>query len=161
MTSPAKSILADVNVWLATLVADHPHHEAVSLWWRTTVIPDRQHVAFCRVTQLGLLRLLSNERVMGPSRMDHMQAWDAVRAVVAQEHVGVREEPAGIEQQLADFCARRGSSPGFWTDAYLAAFAMAGGYRFASFDRGFRRFEGLDFILLADRDEARRPGHAN
>lgn len=24
--SIAKSILADVNVWLATLVAEHPHH---------------------------------------------------------------------------------------------------------------------------------------
>lgn len=155
MTSTAKSILADVNVWLATLVAEHPHHDAASLWWRTIVIPDRHHVVFCRLTQLGLLRLLSNERVMGPSRMDYAQAWNAMRTIVAQEHVSVQGEPAGLEQQLAGFCALPGSSSGFWTDAYLAAFAIAGGHRFASFDRGFRRFPGLDFILLADRDEAR------
>ena len=161
MTSTAKSILADVNVWLAVLVAEHPHHDAATQWWRTIVIPDRCQVAFCRLTQLGLLRLLSSERVMGPSRMDHLQAWEAVRAVVAQEHVSVRDEPPGMEQRLAGFCVRRGSSPGFWTDAYLAAFALAGGHRFATFDRGFRRFEGLDLILLADRDTARRPVDAD
>ena len=33
---------------------------------------------------------------MGASRMDHAQAWDAVRAVVAREHVSVQDEPAGI-----------------------------------------------------------------
>ncbi len=161
MTSTTKSILADVNVWLAVLVAEHPHHEAATLWWRTTVIPNRHRVAFCRFTQIGLLRLLSSERVMGPSRMDHLLAWETVRAVVAQEHVSVQGEPAGIEQHLADFCGRHGASPGFWTDAYLAAFALAGGNRFATFDRGFRRFKGLDLILLTDRDEARRPGYAN
>lgn len=156
MTSTAKSILADVNVWLAILVAEHSHHDAASLWWRTTVIPDRHRVAFCRLTQLGLLRLLCSERVMGPSRMNHAQAWEAVRAVVAQEHVSVQDEPAGVERQMAGFCVRRSSSPGFWTDAYLAAFALAGGHRFATFNRGFRRFKGLDLILLTDRDQARR-----
>lgn len=103
MTSTAKSILADVNVWLAMLVAEHSHHDAASLWWRTTVIPDRHRVAFCRLTQLGLLRLLCSERVMGPSRMNHAQAWEAVRAVVAQEHVSVQDEPAGVERPLAGF----------------------------------------------------------
>jgi hypothetical protein len=30
----------------------------------------------------------------------------------------------------------------------LHAFATAGGHRLAAFDRGFRRFEGLDLELL-------------
>ena len=36
-------------------------------------------------------------------------------------------------------------------DAYLAAFAIAGGLRLATLDRGFKQFEphGLDLLLLS------------
>jgi toxin-antitoxin system PIN domain toxin len=152
--STAKSILPDVNLWLATLVAEHPHHATATLWWRQLVLPAGVRVTFCRLTQLGLLRLLSSQRVMGPNRMNHAQAWAAVRDVAAQEGIGFEDEPDGLEEHLAALVARRASSPGFWSDAYLAAFALAGGHRFATFDQGFRRFEGLDLILLADRDHA-------
>ncbi|MEE2964223.1 MAG: hypothetical protein VX427_08785 [Acidobacteriota bacterium] len=40
-------ILADVDVWLATLVADHPHHESVTRWWRDVVLPRGEVVGFC------------------------------------------------------------------------------------------------------------------
>ena len=149
-TSTVKSILADVNIWLATLVAAHPHHGAAARWWRAEVVPAGSQVAFCRLTQLGLLRLLSNERVMGPSRMDHARAWTVVRDVAAQTHVEFLTEPAGIDRRLADLSLRRGSSPSFWSDAYLAAFALAGRHRLATFDLGFRRFDGLDLLLLND-----------
>ncbi len=154
-TSIVKPILADVNVWLATLVAEHPHHEAAHRWWRTEVLPDADHVAFCRLTQLGLLRLLSSERVMGAQRMDHALAWTTCRNVAAQKNVDVLDEPAGLDTHLANLCTRRGSSPSFWSDAYLAAFALAGRHRVATFDRGFRRFEDLHLILLTDGDDAR------
>ena len=85
--------------------------------------------------------------------MNHAQAWAAVRSVAAQDAVGFEHEPDGIEEHLAALVVKRASSPGWWSDAYLAAFALAGGHRFATFDHGFRRFEGLDLILLADRDE--------
>ena len=140
-------VLADVNVWLATLVASHPHHEAAVRWWRESVLPDGR-VAFCRLTQLGVLRLLSNERVMGRQRLSHRLAWKTVTGVVAQPQVGFLTEPYGIDRELAALCAGNGSSSGFWSDAYLAAFARAGRHQFATFDRGFRRFVGLDLQLL-------------
>ena len=152
--STAKSILADVNLWLATLVSEHPHHAAATLWWRQLDLPAGVRVAFCRFTQLGLPRLLSSPRVMGPNRMNHAQAWAAVRSVAAQEDVGFEDEPDGIEEHLAALVVPLASSPGFWSDAYLAAFTVAGGHRIATFDHGFRRFERLDLILLADRDDA-------
>jgi predicted nucleic acid-binding protein len=34
-------------------------------------------------------------------------------------------------------------------DAYLAAFAQAGGYKMVTFDKDFRQFNGLDLVLLA------------
>ena len=143
-----RPILADVNVWLATLVAGHPHHEAAARWWRKTVLPSGGRVAFCRLTQLGLLRLLSNERVMGRRRLNHRLAWNAVTGTIAQPQVEFLSEPEGIDRELADLCRRQGSSPGFWSDAYLAAFARAGRHRLATFDRDFGRFAGLDLQLL-------------
>ena len=144
-----KSILADVNVWLATLVAEHPHHDVATGWWRDDVLPASEEVAFCRLTQLGLLRVLSSERVMGRQRMDHSQAWAVFSDVVAQTSVKFLEEPTGIDEHLEAVCSRRRASPGFWSDAYLASFARAGPYRLATFDRGFRRFEGLELLLLS------------
>ena len=152
--STAKSMLADVNLWLATLVAEHPHHAAATLWWRQLVLPAGVHVLFCRLTELGLLRLLSNEQVMGPNRMSHARAWSNVRSVVVQDSVGFGNEPDGIGERLAALAGQPGHSPRFWSDAYLAAFALAGGYRFVTFDHGFRRFDGLDLLLLTDQNDA-------
>jgi predicted nucleic acid-binding protein len=33
-------------------------------------------------------------------------------------------------------------------DAYLAAFARAGGHRLVTTDRAFRQFSGVDLVLL-------------
>jgi predicted nucleic acid-binding protein len=52
-------------------------------------------------------------------------------------------EPEG----LADL-VRGGLSPRLWTDAYLAAFALAGGHRLVTFDQGFLRFPGLEVLRL-------------
>jgi hypothetical protein len=40
------------------------------------------------------------------------------------------------------------AAPRHWTDAYLAAFAKAGGLRLVSFDGDFTRFGGLDLLRL-------------
>ena len=58
-------------------------------------------------------------------------------------------EPPGQDDR---FCALS-CAPGFalhlWTDAYLAAFAMAGPCRQVSLDDDFKRFAGLVFLHLA------------
>ncbi len=41
------------------------HHQPATRWWRQELLPADDRAAFCRVTQLGLLRLLTNDRVMG------------------------------------------------------------------------------------------------
>jgi predicted nucleic acid-binding protein len=35
------------------------------------------------------------------------------------------------------------------TDAYLAALAIANGWRLVSFDRDFERFKGLNWLLIS------------
>ena len=40
------------------------------------------------------------------------------------------------------------ASPKLWMDAYLAAFALTGGYRMVTTDTAFRQFQGLDVLVL-------------
>ena len=48
--------LVDVNVWLPLVYDGHLHHLAAVSWFDQE---DGKSAAFCRITQLGLLRLLT------------------------------------------------------------------------------------------------------
>lgn len=147
-SSTGSRVLADVNVWLATLVQQHPHHQRAINWWRRKVLPDGQEVLFCRVTQLGLLRLLSNETVMGASRRTPREAWRDYDRLLAQGPIGYLHEPDDVDQVLRSHTLDESASASLWADAYLAAFACAADVRLATFDRGFSRFSGLRLQLL-------------
>ncbi|HEY0758459.1 MAG TPA: hypothetical protein VGD59_04290 [Acidisarcina sp.] len=54
--------LPDVNVWIALASNRHVHHQAAKAWFET--LADERSV-FCRITELGFLRLLTNIHVMG------------------------------------------------------------------------------------------------
>jgi predicted nucleic acid-binding protein len=54
-------------------------------------------------------------------------------------------EPSRVGVIFADFCRPFGQSPKAVTDAYLAAFAVAGGYRLVTLDEAFAQFPGLDW----------------
>jgi toxin-antitoxin system PIN domain toxin len=148
-----RSILADVNIWLATLVEQHPHHRIAVQWWQREVIPDNKTVVFCRITQLGLLRLLTNEKVMGPQRRSLEQAFSDYSQLLEQEIVNYADEPGGLEQKLKSYCNLGRQSRNFWTDAYLAAFACCADSILVTFDRGFRLFPELDLRLLGEPGE--------
>ena len=54
--------LPDVNVWIALAAEGHVHHLPARKWFAAQPTAS---VAFCRITQMGLLRLLTNSNVMG------------------------------------------------------------------------------------------------
>jgi len=147
--SNGRRVLADVNVWLATIVEQHPHHLPAVSWWRDEVLPPRSTVCFCRLSQLGLLRLLTNEVVMGTSRRTAEQAWQDYEQLAAQRSVDYLDEPAGLAQLLRRHTSGQERSASLWTDAYLAAFAQVADLELTTFDRGFRRFSGLRLHTLA------------
>ena len=142
---PASADLPDVNVWLALSAEDHPHHGASRRYWESE---SASQVAFCRVTMLGLLRLATNTRVMDGRPFDAMGAWSLYRQYLAEPGVEFVGEPAEMDArfalltELVDFPNSR------WTDAYLAAFALSGGYRIVSFDSAFLHYPALDLQLL-------------
>jgi hypothetical protein len=144
MTSKATSALFDVNVWLALSHRAHPHHD-VALELRPGLPPG----AFCRITQIALLRLLTREQVMGPDTQTAVQAWKTYRRFVEDDGAAFLAEPEGIQESWRELCGLHEiRSANSWSDAYLAAFALCAGMQFVTFDRGFRRFHGLHCRIL-------------
>ena len=64
--------LPDVNVWIALTSNRHIHHAVATEWLQGI---EQDHVAFCRVSELGFLRLLTNSHVMGSDVLSPTQAW--------------------------------------------------------------------------------------
>ena len=76
-------ILVDVGVWLAAVWGRHVHYPVASDWFNRQA----DDLVFCRVTQMGLLRLLSNPAIMGDDAVDRSQAWRLFDQLWSDERV--------------------------------------------------------------------------
>ena len=145
---PVPADLPDVNVWLALSVSHHPHHARALAYWREEAAA---RASFCRVTMLGLVRLLTQPRVMGDAAMTPRAAFELWSRWRQLPEVSLSEEPPTL-----DVTYQRLLEPALparlMTDAYLAALALAAGLRLVTFDADFRRFAGLDLLLLQTGD---------
>ena len=126
-------LFPDVNVWLALAHEIHPHHPAAVSWGLS--LDNDAVVYFCRFTQLGLLRLLTNQSAMGREVLSQSQAWEAYDAFLANPGNRMMEEPRGIDPLFRQYTDRDEASTKQWADGYLAAFAMAAGIWLVTFDR--------------------------
>jgi toxin-antitoxin system PIN domain toxin len=138
--------LPDVNVWLALAVQEHPFHSMASRWWMADAA---DQVLFCRVTALGLVRLLGQERVMGPGRLAMDQALELYEAFLSLVEVGWAEEPMGVDALWRSLMRAHQLSSRHCTDAYLASLAQHRDLRLVSFDNDFQRFSHLRLRLLS------------
>ena len=137
--------LPDVNVWLALLNRQHPHHSVAKAYWNSAT---GQRISFCRITMLGLLPLSINKVDMGGTSYTTTQAWQAYNSVVGLPEVSFMAEPAGIELAMQKLTHLTKDGVPEWTDAYLAAFASSAHLRMVSFDKGFKQYSGLNLLTL-------------
>lgn len=122
-----------MNVWVALVHEIHPHHGAAAEWSESL---ESDAVAyFCRFTQLGLLRLLSNESAMREDVLTQRQAWEAFDVLVADPRNRMIGEPAGIDPAFRQQTDSKLAATKQWADGYLAAFAVTAGIRLVTFDR--------------------------
>ena len=138
-------IVVDVGVWLAAAWDRHAHH-AISAAW-----VDRQDadLVLCRVTQTGLLRLLSNPAVMRDDALRRDEAWSVVDEITSDDRVVFATEPSGLDNVFRALSARADSSHQLWTDDYLAAFTQSLGAQFATLDRRIAgRYPSIDVITV-------------
>jgi hypothetical protein len=122
-----------VNVWLALAHQIHPHHNAATVWGES--LESNTVLAFCRFTQLGLLRLLTNQSAMGADVLTQAKAWAVYDAFLKTSRARLVEEPQGIDPLFRQQTNRNEASTKQWADGYLTAFSLAAGIPLVTFDR--------------------------
>ena len=134
----------DINVWLALLIEDHVHRPAALAWWRA----DRSHqVAFSRLTQVGVLRLLTTSAAMNGQPLSMAEAWSAHDSLYLDDRLVFLAEPPMLERAFRNAASSDQASPKLWADAYLTAFAEVSGAQVVTFDRALaRRCQGSHLL---------------
>lgn len=145
-------LLVDSNVWLAALLDKHEFHSAVVRWM------DQQaagSIYFCRATQQSMLRLLCTTAVMAPfgrTPLTNNAAWSLYEELQNDDRISWADEPIDLTAQWKRLGAVKGASPKLWMDAYLAAFAIVGGYEIVTIDNAFKQFKNLNVRLISADD---------
>lgn len=141
----SKITLPDINVWVALASDRHFHHGLARDWFAAV---GEAGAAFCRVTQMGFLRLLTNSRVMDDDVLSEREAWSVYERLAHDARIVFALEPPGIEPVWKKLTQGGFRAAGFWTDAYIAALALLHSFQVVSFDRGFKGIIGLDSTIL-------------
>ena len=141
----SRIFLPDINVWIALAADKHIHHLAAQNWFDAV---DPGGAAFCRVTQMGFLRLITKPQVMREDVLDQRTAWRVYEQLARDSRLVFAGEPANLEPVWKRLTQGLFSGTNVWTDAYLAALALVEGLTLVSFDQGFQKIDGLGLIIL-------------
>jgi toxin-antitoxin system PIN domain toxin len=117
------SFFPDLNVWLALSVGGHRH--SAEAWRWVNGLPRDNRLIFSRYTHIGLLRLLTNQAVMGEQTLTIRKAWSLYDRWLEDPRVEFYPEPRGMDlvfrEATAPFAGKQASK---WVgDCYLLAYA--------------------------------------
>ena len=146
------SFFPDLNVWLALSVAGHRHNAEAWNW--LNFLPLETRLIFSRYTQVGLLRLLSNQPVMGEQALTLRKAWGAYDRWLSDPRVEFHPEPRGLDAGFRAATMRFAGLAASKTvgDCYLLAFAKQSGAALVTFDKALfdlARKEGHTAVVPA------------
>ncbi len=132
------SYFPDLNVWVALSVSAHVHW-ADSQEWLDRVSPDSR-IIFSRYTQVGLLRLLTTQAVMGSECKTLNQAWDVYDYWLNDPRIELWGEPGDLNTIFREATIPLGAqrAPKMVGDSFLLAYAEASGGALVTFDRALR-----------------------
>lgn len=137
--------IADINVLLPILFADHAFHPAAWRWWEQQTSAS---VGLCLLTRLGTLRMLTNADVMGGHPVTPGQALTAWDTLAADPRCAWIDPGGQHDARFRRIITTRPASPNLWTDAWLAALATSEGCGLTSFGADFATFNLPDFERL-------------
>ncbi|MGO9095714.1 MAG: TA system VapC family ribonuclease toxin [Bryobacteraceae bacterium] len=133
------SFFPDLNVWLALSVGGHLH--SAEAWSWLSLLPRESRLIFSRYTHIGLLRLLSNQAVMGEETLTLRKAWGVYDRWLEDPRVEFYPEPrgldAGFRQATAAFAGKAASK--MVGDCYLLAYARHSHAVLVTFDPALDR----------------------
>lgn len=136
----------DVNVLVAMFLGDHVHHDSATQWW-AGVADEGASITVPDLVWVGFVRLVTNNRVVTtPATFEQARAF--VEAVSAQpSYLAYGTDPA-ILRGFAQIGSQARARGDLVTDAYIAACATVYGAAVVTFDRDFRKFDGVRVIEL-------------
>jgi toxin-antitoxin system PIN domain toxin len=124
-------IFPDLNVWLAIAAPEHVHATLARHWWEQA----GESIAFCRLTQMGLLRLVTTAAAMKGKPLTMAQAWLVYDRFFDDERVQFVNDPPSAEQYFRERSNHGTPSPKIWADAWLLAVAQSMGGVVVTLDR--------------------------
>jgi toxin-antitoxin system PIN domain toxin len=144
MNKSTTSCFPDINVWLAIVVERHVHSRAASAWWN---LDQSDAIGFCRFTQLGLLRHLTNAATMKGAPLTNRRAWKTFETLQVDARVRFFPEWPALDGLLKSYTDTNQPATKIWGDAYLAAYAAVNSATLVTFDKGFARYPVKSLIL--------------
>jgi toxin-antitoxin system PIN domain toxin len=142
-----KSYFPDLNVWVALAYQGHQHHPVASAWFEPL---EAEQAVFCRLTQLGFLRLLTHPAVMRDEVKTQQAAWKAYDLLSSDARVTFYPEsaPERVEAALRSLTGSSRFDHQRWPDAYLAAFARVSDLTLVTLDKALAKLVGRECLLL-------------
>ncbi|HKN23127.1 MAG TPA: TA system VapC family ribonuclease toxin [Terracidiphilus sp.] len=121
----------DMNVWLALATVEHIHSAPAKSWWQS----EDGTIAFCRLTQLGFLRLMTTAAAMDGKPLTIAEAWRVYDRLYDDDRVTFVAEPVEVEKRFREKAVGRTASPKVWADAWLLATAQEAGGVLVTLDK--------------------------
>lgn len=137
--------LPDVNLVVASLRADHPHHREAQSFLQSAKADGGTFVVPVEVVA-SIMRILLLDVWVNPE--SSASASSLVRSWVAVAGAEVVGHPAATFTVLTEFARTLDLSPRRVPDALLASSAIALRATLVTFDRGFASYPSLSAVIL-------------
>jgi uncharacterized protein len=138
-------ILPDVNTLVYAYRREADEHEAYAKWL-AGIVAGADELALVDHCLTGFLRIVTNQRIFAdPAPIS--EAFSFVTRIRNAQRARRLSSTAATWSTFVDLISKdRGIKANLVPDAYLAALAISQGCRIATADRGFARFDTLDFF---------------
>jgi toxin-antitoxin system PIN domain toxin len=138
-------ILPDVNTLVYAYRRESDDHEAYANWL-SGIVAGSEELALVDHCLTGFLRIVTNQRIFADPAPTSDALGFVTRLRDAQRARRLSSTPA-TWTTFAELTSKdRGIKANLVPDAYLAALAISHGCQIATADRGFARFDALDFF---------------
>jgi toxin-antitoxin system PIN domain toxin len=137
-------ICVDVNVLVHAANVASPRHSAVRAWL-TAVLASREPLVIPDAVTTGFVRIVTNSRIM-PTPLHPDEAFALVDWILGYPRATSASGDVVTRIAFRELVGTLGLRGNDIPDAWIAATALSTNATLATFDRGFRRFPGLQVI---------------
>jgi uncharacterized protein len=140
--------LPDNNILINALRSEALHHQAAKTWLEDTLNQGAPLRLFPTV-EAGFLRVVTHPKIFAnPTPLD--EALLFLTTLCSAPGVEIAPWTPAARLRWVNLCTVGHLNGNDCNDAMLAALAIERGLRLVTFDKGFRRFDGLSLLLLGE-----------